>query len=573
VSAPSIIPTVPGLASDPLSEANRHYRRGEFDAAIKSYNLVLQQNPQSPDAYAGLTRVYLKQKEVDQAFDIATKGLQATDSPTVHAALGEVLFRQGKIPEAEREWVNVINRGYPNARAYWGLARVRTALSLYAQAQQMLDKAHEFDPADPDILKYWVNSLSHAEQIKFWENYLASPTNDDAETRADMQHRLDYLRAIQNQSPHTCHLISHVPSMETSLLRILTDPTHLRGYGLAVSVNGAKGNLLLDTGASGIVIDQGMARKADIIKISDMDVSGVGDKGRSGGFVGFASSIKIGELEFQDCRVSVVEKRTVLGDDGLIGADMFNNFLVDIDFPREKLRLSPLPARPGEKTKQVTAPAGKEGSGPSGDNSSTEAASNPGAKSSPSAHHAPRDRYIAPEMQSYTPVYRFGQDLLIPTRMADQTLRLFAIDTGSSRNLLSLRAAHRTPRFTTTRRCKCTDSAVQWRKSTWRIRPFFSLGTCGRRIRRWPLSTSPTSAIKWARKSPEFWGSPRSTCWRSTSTTATASSTLPTSPTLNAEFFQWKDAGRDCWKSGTSQTVEERPSGKGHHASPKSETG
>jgi hypothetical protein len=44
-------------------------------------------------------------------------------------------------------------------------------------------------------------------------------------------------------------------------------------------------------------------------------------------------------------------------------------------------------------------------------------------------------------MQSYTQVYQFGQQLLIPTMMNDQTVRLFAIDTGSSASLLSLRAA------------------------------------------------------------------------------------------------------------------------------------
>ena len=199
------VSTVPGLGSGPLSEAIRHYNRGEFDAAIQNYNAVLQKNPKSPDAYTGLIRVYLKQKKVEQAYEIATKGVKITDAPTVHVALGEVYFRQGKIlGGGAEEWVNVINKGYPSARAYWGLSRVRTATSFYQQAKQMLDKAHEIDPTDPDIQKYWINSLSRAEQIQFWENYLASPTNDDAETRADMQHRLDYLRAMENQPPHAC---------------------------------------------------------------------------------------------------------------------------------------------------------------------------------------------------------------------------------------------------------------------------------------------------------------------------------------------------------------------------------
>jgi len=96
-STPSNVSTITGATPDPLAEANRHSRRGEFDAAIQSYNAVLQKNPKSPDAYAGLTRVYLKQKEVDHAYEIATQGLKVTNSPSMDAALGEVLFRQGKI--------------------------------------------------------------------------------------------------------------------------------------------------------------------------------------------------------------------------------------------------------------------------------------------------------------------------------------------------------------------------------------------------------------------------------------------------------------------------------------------
>jgi tetratricopeptide (TPR) repeat protein len=440
-SPQTTVSTVPDSGDSPLAEAIRHYFRGEFDAAIQDYNGVLQKIPKSLDAYSGLTRVYLKQRKLEQAYETAMDGVKVTDSPITHVSLGEVYFRQGKIPEAEEEWANVINKGYPSARAYWGLSRVRNALSLYQQAREMLDKAHQLDQTDPDIQKYWINSLSREEQIQFWENYLTSPTNDDAETRADMQHRLDYLRAMQNQPPHACRSVSHVPSTEMKLLRVLTDPRHLRGYALAVSLNEKKGNLLLDTGASGILIDQGLARKAGITEISEIDIGGIGDKGRAGGYIGFANSLKIGELEFQDCRVHVVEKRSVTGEEGLIGGDVFSRFLVDIDFPNDKLKLQPLPQRPDENTTDVTLQTGKEGSAVSGDQSSGKVGPDSPAKSSPPAHHGPRDRYIAPEMRSYTQVYRFGHDLLIPTRIGDSAPRLFLLDTGSSRNLMSLEAA------------------------------------------------------------------------------------------------------------------------------------
>ena len=43
-----------------------------------------------------------------------------------------------------------------------------------------------------------------------------------------------------------------------------------------------------------------------------------------------------------------MEWRSVADEEGLIGSDVFEDFLVDIDFPNEKLNLTELPKRPGE---------------------------------------------------------------------------------------------------------------------------------------------------------------------------------------------------------------------------------
>jgi predicted aspartyl protease len=103
---------------------------------------------------------------------------------------------------------------------------------------------------------------------------------------------------------------------------------------------------MLDTGASGILINKTLAEKAGVTRLADVDIRGIGDKGEKRGYRGLASSLKIGDLEFQNCPVEVLEKRSVVGEDGLIGADVFSSFLVEIDFPNEKLRLKELPKRP-----------------------------------------------------------------------------------------------------------------------------------------------------------------------------------------------------------------------------------
>ena len=213
------------------------FRKGHFDAALQKYQELLQGQPKSPDAYAGMIRVCLKMKNVQQAYETATKGLEVAGAAPVRVALGEVYFRQGKIHEAEQEWVNVINSGHQEARAYLGLARVRWAISMYKVGRAMIEKAHELDTTDPDIQKLWVGRLSRAEHIKYLEDYLAGETNDDADTISSTRHYLEYLKALDKQPKRNCHLVGNATATETELVRLLRDAVHIRGYGLSVAVN------------------------------------------------------------------------------------------------------------------------------------------------------------------------------------------------------------------------------------------------------------------------------------------------------------------------------------------------
>ena len=120
-SSAAAISAEPAAAPDPLGEATRLYRKGDFDGAVQKYQQLLQEKPNSPDIFAGLTHVYLKKKDVKEANDIITKGVQVADSPRVRVALGEVYFRQGKIREAEQEWVNVIKLGTSGGPCLFGI--------------------------------------------------------------------------------------------------------------------------------------------------------------------------------------------------------------------------------------------------------------------------------------------------------------------------------------------------------------------------------------------------------------------------------------------------------------------
>jgi TonB family protein len=184
------------------TEAQSLYREGHFDEAAQRYQQLLQTQPISAEAYAGLTRVYLKQKKLLEAHETISKGLTVTDSAPIHVALGEVLFREEKVSEAEREWLGVTNSGHADARAHLGLARVSAAATQYRQAKKEIDEAHRLDPGDPDVQLYWIRS--------------------------------QHLPIGRNDSRRDCRMATDPASTETDLVLLSGDrPNQIRGYGLA----------------------------------------------------------------------------------------------------------------------------------------------------------------------------------------------------------------------------------------------------------------------------------------------------------------------------------------------------
>ncbi len=127
-------------------------------------------------------------------------------------------------------------------------------------------------------------------------------------------------------------------------------------------------------------------------------------------------SIRIGGMEFRNCPVTILEDRDKLGIDGLIGTDFFSKFLVTLDFPDHKVKLSPLPKRPGD---------------------SDEAAAQEDDDAAPVFH----DRYVAPEMKDWTMIWRDGHDLVLPVSIGGARDKLFIVDTGSSLMSISPAAA------------------------------------------------------------------------------------------------------------------------------------
>jgi predicted aspartyl protease len=297
--------------------------------------------------------------------------------------------------------------------------------SMHAAAVDELRTAHSLDKYDPNIQRFWVETLPLKQRIAELEAFLASGAGIDATDRAHLQLYLDSLKKRVEAPPKACRLVSSAVNTEIPFSPIMHDATRIRAFGLDVKLNDHGVRLEIDTGASGLLISSSMAERAGLTEFSKTEMGGVGSQGNKQGYVAFVDSIKIGTLEFRDCAVTVLNGRNVVGSDGLIGMDVFSNFLVTLDYPMRKLALGPLPQRPED-----VAPA----------KPILETEDDTAEQREPVVR-GPHNRYIAPEMKDWTPVYRSGHQLMIRAMLNRSKEKLFILDTGSFLTTISSETA------------------------------------------------------------------------------------------------------------------------------------
>jgi len=125
--------------------------------------------------------------------------------------------------------------------------------------------------------------------------------------------------------------------------RLLYRAQRIRGYGLKVEINGAKGKLLLDSGASGILINRKNGTKGWCGSRGKNGFPRYGDKAASQVYRHCQFHQNRQFSNFRDASSRLADRNSVAEEDGLLVSDVFSSFLVDIDFPKYKLHLTPLP--------------------------------------------------------------------------------------------------------------------------------------------------------------------------------------------------------------------------------------
>jgi len=448
------IQSLPAPAS-PLDDARQLYWNGDYHRAAALYSEIIIAGTDVAAAYAGLARVYLAMHQVDNAYKAAAKAIELEPSlPAAQTALGEVYLQQGKLYEAEQEFLRPQTAKREDARAYFGLSLIYHATFNERRAKTVLDRARILDPKDPEINSAWLQTRPAGEQIRALEAVVASRGHGDHVARARARQMLAVLKDQAQHPDRSCQVVSRVQATQMNLQPLfpmtvgkasgdqaprLGDPFYPltpngqggldAGVGLDARLNRYKVRLVVETSGNRITLNQKVAEKAGAQKIVPAEIVGPGDENPPEGFTAYVESIEIGEVELKGCYVTVIEeaspRNSLANFAGAIGVGIFSNFLVDLDLRQSKLKLSQLPPYP-EGTLKNPAQEGKE-----------------------TGSEAFHDRYIAAEMADWVPVYRSGQLLLLSTYVNASAAKLFAISAGSTVSAISQEAAQEVSTVTT----------------------------------------------------------------------------------------------------------------------------
>lgn len=404
----------------PATPGDTALRSWHLVAAEKLYTAEIEKDPSADATFSGLILSQLYLGDTDAALATALDAIKLfPGSATLVSNLAEIQFRRADLSTSRATLQRALALDPCNPRAFYATAKYLQASSMNASARDRLNSAHRLSPDDPEITDAWLENQPIAARMAVWKKRLQSddlPAKEKLSLSSELE-KLETLNKAQSERGK-CKVISTAASMTLPFSYIMEDAVTVRHLGLDVRINNkATARLQIDTGASGIILGRGLAAKAGLRPLTRTKFYGIGDDGVQTSYSAIADDLKIGQFEFKNCLVEVSNKRSIADEDGLIGGDVFKDYLLTIDFPDHSIKVDPLPQRPVELGDADLAP-GKDADVP-----------------------PVMDAYVAPAMKDWTPVLRFDHQLMVPVGLGDSKVHWFLLDTGAYTTILSPAAA------------------------------------------------------------------------------------------------------------------------------------
>lgn len=397
-------------ANTPVSPAEQAYRDGDTKKALELFQQALAAHPEDMVQMEGAVRSAIRLREFTTAEKLVTTH-QDSKSDWAMLAASEYYTSQGQLERAQQAVAMALAANLCNAQAHLHEARLNRYSSMYAKAKKQVDTAYMLDKSDPAITSAWLNQQALPFKIAYYKSQ-SEDQSIPADKRDSASQAVEYYTS-EAEAKHSCRMTSVATSTSMDMAPIMEDGANIRGWGLDVGINGHSTRMFIDTGASGLIINRGAAERAGLKPFSRSSFFGIGNKGTQKAFAAYADHLRVGNFEFTDCIVQISDSKTVGTTQGLLGMNMFRDYVVQLDFPLRKFSLNPLPGPPAE-AKTLETDDDDEANMPP----------------------VPHDRYTGPEVKDYLPVYRMGSSIILPVLLNSKP-ELLEMDTGSDNTYLN----------------------------------------------------------------------------------------------------------------------------------------
>ena len=346
-------------------------------------------------------RALLRSGNVRQALaEAAVAERTAPGRAETSALLGDINFRRADFETADRYFSAALAIDPNCAQAHLGLGRLDQLHFRRRAALQRIVTAYGLNPNDPEtVLAYSSLASDREQEMVLLKRFLALGAGMPREQLETVLGRLQFYRRLGSK---------RLAFLEGTYQRYLLpmDVWSARsglanGLVLAVSVNGSKPlRLVFDTGAAEIAISPRSAEKLGLEYMADAGLRGVGQSG-VGARKTLAESVRIGDLRLRNCVVDVADRALADDIDGVIGANLFQQFIVRLDARRRTLELLPYPDEAPWWQSQEQLWAG-------------------------------RDRRVPAGMESLTPVCQAAHLLLVNAKLDKDASGYLILDTGAA---------------------------------------------------------------------------------------------------------------------------------------------
>lgn len=331
----------PETSKQIIKQAKKLERRGDLSGAESSIASALLSTPEDVSLKLALASVYLKQKRVLKAFDIAFP--IARDDPKnaeAFAILGTVYLATGEFKIARTLLVNSITLDKKQALAWGSLGMLEFYENDIPESVANLQEATFRDPREPDyhfaLAQVTARGERYKESAEAYRKFLSVAPKNDKERRDKIKGLIKFLSFLGSRNfiygvggePETSvdvELINNRPIIE---IKINKDKRPLR--------------FVLDTGSGITVISEKTAREFKIKPVAAGGLArALGGGGKFDIVYGFLESVDVGEARIRNVPVYIRKFQDVgTKVDGFIGLSLISKYLTTLDYGKKKLILS-----------------------------------------------------------------------------------------------------------------------------------------------------------------------------------------------------------------------------------------